>query len=66
MSHFWKDNDNNWWLKIYGKGRKVRDITVPLSLLSYLTRYRLYRGLNKLPAPGENHPIIENSEAVGE
>ncbi|RNL67487.1 tyrosine-type recombinase/integrase [Zhongshania marina] len=65
MSHFWKDNDNNWWLKIYGKGRKVRDITVPPSFLSYLTRYRLYRGLNKLPVPGENHPIIEKLRGRG-
>lgn len=65
MSHFWKDNDNNWWLKIYGKGRKVRDITVPPSFLSYLTRYRLHRGLNKLPVAGESHPIIEKIRGRG-
>ena len=65
MSHFWKDNDQNWWLKIYGKGRKVRDITVPPSFLPYLTRYRLYRGLTKLPIAGENHPIIEKIRGRG-
>lgn len=65
MSHFWKDNDNNWWLKIYGKGRKVRDITVPPSFLPYLIRYRLYRGLSKLPLSGENHPIIEKLRGRG-
>jgi integrase len=65
MSHFWKDNDNNWWLKIYGKGRKVRDITVPPSFLLYLTRYRLCRGLSKLPVTGENHPIIEKLRGRG-
>ncbi|MFA7554224.1 MAG: site-specific integrase [Spongiibacteraceae bacterium] len=65
MSHFWKDNDNNWWLKIYGKGRKVRDITVPLSFLHYLSRYRLQRGLSKLPVAGENHPIIEKLRGRG-
>ncbi len=65
MSHFWEDNDNNWWLKIYGKGRKVRDITVPSSFLAYLIRYRLYRGLNKLPVSGENYPIIEKLRGRG-
>ena len=29
MQHFWQDHDGNWWLKVYGKGRKIRDITVP-------------------------------------
>ncbi len=65
MSHFWKDNDGNWWLKIFGKGRKVRDITVPPSFLPYLTRYRLYRGLTKLPMTGENYPIIEKLRGRG-
>lgn len=54
----------NWWLKIYGKGRKVLDITVPPSFLSYLTHYRLYRGLNKLPVPGAP-PIIEKLRGRG-
>lgn len=65
MSHFWKDNDQNWWLKVYGKGRKVRDITVPPSFLPFLTRYRLHRGLAKLPLAGENHPIIEKIRGRG-
>ena len=65
MSHFWKDHEKNWWLKIYGKGRKIRDITVPPSFLSYLKRYRSYRGLNSLPVAGENHPILEKIRGRG-
>tara|TARA_R110002074_G_scaffold352713_4_gene524181 strand:- start:2281 stop:3009 length:729 start_codon:yes stop_codon:yes gene_type:complete len=65
MSHFWKDHDKNWWLKIYGKGRKIRDITVPSSFLPYLKRYRSYRGLNSLPVAGENHPILEKIRGRG-
>lgn len=65
MSHFWQDHDNNWWLKIYGKGRKIRDITVPSSYLEYLRRYRLSRGLSSLPLAGENHPIIEKIRGRG-
>tara|TARA_B110000211_G_scaffold124537_1_gene143512 strand:- start:4557 stop:5789 length:1233 start_codon:yes stop_codon:yes gene_type:complete len=65
MSHFWKDYEKNWWLKIYGKGRKIRDITVPPSFLAYLKRYRSYRGLNSLPVAGENHPILEKIRGRG-
>ena len=65
MSHFWQDSDSNWWLKIYGKGRKLRDITVPESFIGYIKRYRQYRGLSPLPLPGENHPIIEKIRGQG-
>tara|TARA_R110001599_G_scaffold12658_3_gene59088 strand:- start:1030 stop:2262 length:1233 start_codon:yes stop_codon:yes gene_type:complete len=65
MSHFWQDHDKNWWLKIYGKGRKIRDVTVPSSFLDYLRRYRLYRGLNSLPVSGESHPILEKLRGRG-
>jgi integrase len=65
MGHFWEDKDHNWWLKIYGKGRKVRDITVPDSFLYYLKRYRRYRGLPALPLEHENHPIIEKLRGQG-
>ncbi len=65
MSHFWQDSDGNWWLKIYGKGRKLRDITVPDSFISYLKRYRAFRGLNALPAASENHPIVEKIRGQG-
>jgi site-specific recombinase XerD len=65
MGHFWEDSDKNWWLKVYGKGRKLRDITVPPSFMAYLKRYRLTRGLNSLPLEGENHPIVEKLRGQG-
>jgi len=65
MSHFWQDSDGNWWLKIYGKGRKLRDTTVPTSFIEYLKRYRAYRGLSPLPSVGENHPIVEKIRGQG-
>lgn len=65
MSHFWEDSDGNWWLKIFGKGRKIRDITVPNSFIEYLKRYREYRALSPLPSPGENHPIVEKIRGQG-
>ncbi len=65
MSHFWEDSDGNWWLKIFGKGRKLRDITVPKNFLVYLKRYRQYRGLSTLPSPGETHPIVEKIRGQG-
>ena len=65
MSHFWEDTDGNWWLKIFGKGRKIRDITVPESFLPYLERYREYRGLSALPSPDDMQPIVEKIRGQG-
>lgn len=65
MGHFWTDSNGNWWLKVYGKGRRIRDVTVPPSFLSYLKRYRLHRGLSALPSVGENAPIIEKIRGRG-
>jgi site-specific recombinase XerD len=65
MSHFWLDSNKNWWLKIYGKGRKIRDITVPDEFLPYLIRYRSTRGLPDLPGKQDQSPIIEKLRGVG-
>lgn len=65
MSHFWQDSDANWWLKIYGKGRKLRDITVPDSFIDYLKRYRIHRGLTPLPSSSEQEPIVEKIRGQG-
>lgn len=65
MSHFWQDSDGNWWLTVFGKGRKLRDITVPDSFIDYLKRYRIYRGLSPLPSTGENEPIVEKIRGQG-
>jgi site-specific recombinase XerD len=65
MSHFWQDSEQNWWLKVYGKGRKIRDTTVPNSFIKYLKRYRKFRGLTPLPLSGENQPIVEKIRGQG-
>lgn len=65
MSHFWQDTEGNWWLKVFGKGRKLRDITVPDSFIEYLKRYRAYRGLSALPSANENQPIVEKIRGQG-
>jgi integrase len=65
MSDFWQDHDGNWWLKIYGKGRKLRDVTVPDSYLEYLRRYRIHQNLPPIPSPGEANPIIYKLRGAG-
>ena len=65
MGDFWKDHDGNWWLKIYGKGRKIRDVTVPDDYLVYLKRYRLSQNLPALPASNEPTPIIYKLRGPG-
>ena len=65
MGHFWQDEDDNWWLKVYGKGRKLRDITVPPDFLPFLIRYRLTRGLSALPLRDENAVLVEKIRGQG-
>jgi len=65
MGHFWQDDDENWWLKVFGKGRKLRDTTVPDDFLPFLERYRLYRGLPGLPIGGENTVLVEKIRGQG-
>jgi len=65
MSHFWQDEDENWWLKVFGKSRKLRDITVPIDFLPFLERYRASRGLIGLPSSNENDVLVEKIRGQG-
>jgi integrase len=65
MRHFWQDEDNNWWLKIYGKGRKLRDVSVPTQYIDYLRRYRTYRALPALPSSFDTSPLVEKIRGQG-
>jgi site-specific recombinase XerD len=65
MRHFWQDEDKNWWLKVYGKGRKLRDISVPSQYLDYLKRYRKYRALSPIPSSYDTSPIVEKIRGQG-
>jgi site-specific recombinase XerD len=65
MGHFWQDEDENWWFKVFGKGRKLRDTTVPPAFMNFLSRYRLSRGLSQLPANGENTVLVEKIRGQG-
>ena len=65
MRHFWQDEDQNWWLKVYGKGRKLRDVSVPTQYLVYLKRYRQYRALPPLPSSYETAPLVEKIRGQG-
>ena len=65
MGHFWQDDDENWWLKVFGKGRKLRDTTVPADFMKFLTRYRSSRELSNLPSSGENTVLVEKIRGQG-
>lgn len=65
MGHFWQDDDENWWLKIFGKSRKIRDITVPIDFLPFLERYRASRRLLGLPSSNENSVLVEKVRGQG-
>ena len=65
MGHFWQDSTKNWWLRVFGKGRKIRDVTVPYDYLSFLKRYRAHRNLTALPMSGENTVLVEKLRGQG-
>ncbi|MBV1883253.1 MAG: tyrosine-type recombinase/integrase [Pseudomonadales bacterium] len=65
MGHFWEDENESWWLKVFGKGRKIRDITVPPDFLPFLKRYRSSRGLSGLPFQNENSTLVEKQRGNG-
>ena len=65
MGHFWQDENESWWLKVYGKGRKIRDITVPPDFLTYLERYRHSRDLSGLPDQNERNVLVEKVRGQG-
>ncbi|BBN83950.1 integrase [Pseudoalteromonas sp. A25] len=65
MSHFWQDPDGFWYLRIMGKGTKLRDVTLSEDFVDYLKRYRIYRGLPPLPRVDEPYPIVHKLRGKG-
>jgi len=65
MSDFRKDQDNNWWFDVTGKGNKNRSITVCNDMLKALKRFRKHLGLSQLPSLGEQIPLISKSIGKG-
>ena len=53
MNDFRKDNDNNWWFTVVGKGNKEREIAVSDSMLQALKRWRTHLNLSPLPSPAD-------------
>lgn len=54
-----------WIFEVYGKGREVREVTVPDDFLPELERYRLSRNLTPLPYDGEQTPLINKIRGKG-
>lgn len=57
MGDFRKREDE-WALRVIGKGEKERFVTVNSSLLDALIRHRRNRGLPPMPSPGDSDPIV--------
>jgi len=65
MADFSVDRDGFWYLTVFGKGNKIRDVTVPPAYIPYLRRYRAYRGLVGLPSPDEDSPMLNKRRGQG-
>ena len=62
--HFWQDSDGNNWLKVLGKVNKIRAISVPNSLESYIRRYESYRQ-SLSPSFGLNATLVSKNRGAG-
>ena len=62
--HFWQDSNDNNWLKVLGKGNKIRDVSVPDSLGAYIRRYESYRQ-SLSPNFGINSTLVAKNRGVG-
>ena len=62
--HFWQDSDGNSWLKVLGKGNKIRDVSVPSSLSPYIGRYQDYRQSQSVSF-GLNAALVAKNRGVG-
>ena len=62
--HFWQDSDGNSWLKVLGKGNKLRDVSVPNSLWPYIKRYQDYRQSQSVSF-GLNAALVAKNRGVG-
>ncbi|GGY41925.1 integrase [Bacterioplanes sanyensis] len=65
MGDFQCDSDGHWWLRVVGKGNKVRLVTVSDDMLASLQRYRLHLGLPALPTAGEQTPLVPKLRGRG-
>jgi len=65
MSDFSVDSDGFWYLTVFGKGNKIRDVTVPPAYIPYLTRYRRFRGLSSMPSPDEDCSLLNKRRGQG-
>lgn len=65
MGDFRKDQDQNWWFYVTGKGNKDRTIVVSGDMLNALRRYRKSMGLSPLPAAADKTPLIQKTKGHG-
>lgn len=65
MGDFRKDQDQNWWFHVTGKGNKDRTIVVSNAMLNALKRYRQSMKLPPLPSINEKTPLIKKTKGQG-
>ena len=65
MNDFAKDSNGYWWFTTVGKGNKERQIAVSEAMLNSLIRWRKHLGLQALPSPADNSPLIPKIRGNG-
>lgn len=63
----YSEDDNQWWFRVIGKGKKEAKLPVPFQMLAELKRYRKLCNLPELPERNEQTPLVfgSNGKAIG-
>lgn len=64
MSHI-EDKDGYWWILVYGKGAKLRSVSVSDAMIPYIERYRRARGLPDRIPVDEREPLVHKLKGQG-
>lgn len=59
MGAFFKGFDDEWTIRVRGKGGKVRDIPAYKNLMDELVRWRVHLGYEAYPHTDDKHPLIQ-------
>jgi site-specific recombinase XerD len=67
-SHTTEDgpSESVWYIEVHGKGSKLRSVSIPDALISYIERYRASRGLKgDMPTQRSVEPLIHKQRGSG-
>lgn len=64
-THMRRDEDGQWWLRVYGKGETEEDVPITTDCLSVIHEYREATGRSAWPDPRVEEPLVMDITGKG-